>query len=548
MSVVEIAPLGGCGEIGKNMTVVRQGGDMLVVDAGLSFPSAEMHGVELVIPDISYLRENAQMLRGIVLTHAHEDHIGALAYCLQHLNVPVYGSELTLAIAKRKITEDSRFDELDLRPFKSGDRIEIGSFEIEPVFVTHSIPDAHAIAIRTGVGIILFTGDFKFDFSPIDGRLSDLARLGELGNEGVTVLLCDSTNIEDPGWCPSERSVQTGFEKIFREAEGRILITCFGSNIHRVQQAFDCAHKFGRKVAIAGRSMDRNTSTAVSVGKLRIPGQTLIRLEDAKSWRNDEVVILTTGTQGEPLSALSLMSRSEYPRLQIEEGDTVVYSAKPIPGNEAAIWQTVNRLVRQGANVIYGSAHSIHVSGHGYQEEIKMMVSLTKPQYIAPVHGEPRHQFRFKKIAEQMGYQEDNLIIMENGDHLIVTQDEAYFSEPVPCGRVLVDTSGTPGVSDDLLRDRGNLASSGIVFINVAIDSDAGKLIGKPEVLSRGLHVLDGELSALTEHLQTELAKLDHADLRDTSSLQQEIGELARAFLKQQSNRRPMVVATVTDV
>lgn len=541
-------PLGGCGEIGKNLSVIRQEGEMLIVDVGFSFPSSEMHGVELVIPDFTYLRENASQIKAVVLTHAHEDHVGALPYFLEEFNVPVYGSGLTIAIAKRKAGEGRDIREFDFREFKSGDQIQIGGFSVEPIFVTHSIPDAHSLAIRTKVGTLLFTGDFKFDFSPIDGRASHIARFAELGTEGVTALFCDSTNVEEPGWCPSERTVSEGFEHIFRTAPGRILITCFGSNVHRVQQALDMAHKFGRKAAIAGRSMDQNVNTAAEQNKLRIPKGTLIRLDDARQYANNELVILTTGTQGEPLAALSLMAKSEYPRLQIEEGDTVVYSARPIPGNESAIWQTVNRLIRQGANVIYGSQHSIHASGHAYREEIKLMITLTRPHYIAPVHGEPRQQAAFCAVAKEMGYGEENLVVLENGDRLVLGREEAYLGEPVPCGRVLVDTSGTPGVSDDLLRDRKSLASEGIVLINVAIDSDAGRIVGAPDILTRGVHALNGELEQLKEVIEGELQKLDHAELRDTSSLHNEIAEVAKRYLKRVANRRPLIIATVTDV
>lgn len=541
-------PLGGCGEIGKNMTAVRQGGEILVIDAGLSFPSAEMHGIELVIPDISFLKENADQVRGFVLTHAHEDHIGALAYVLPEVNAPIYGSALTIAIAKRKLSESPAYSTFEFRTFESGQEFAIGNFEVEPIFVTHSIPDAHAIAIRTKLGYVLFTGDFKFDFTPIDGRMTQLSRFGELGDQGVLILLCDCTNVEQPGWCPSEATVTTGFEQIFRTAEGRILITCFGSNIHRVQQAMDCAAKFGRKVAIAGRSMEQNVATASALGNLRIPPDTLVKLDDAGDFAKAELVILTTGTQGEPLAALSLMSRAEYSRLQIEEGDTVIYSAKPIPGNEAAIWQTVNRLIRQGADVIYEGDSKIHASGHAYQEEIKMMINLTRPQYLSPVHGEPRMQTTFRKVARAMGYGDESVVIMENGDRLVIQSNEAFFGEPVPCGRVLVDTSGTPGVSDDIIRDRESLASDGIVFINVAIDSDAGELIGPPDVHARGLHASNGELDQLRDAIEAELANLKHAELRDTNALNQDIGSIARKFLKRAGKRRPVIIATVTDI
>ncbi len=530
------------------MTVIEQGDDIVVVDAGLSFPTDDMHGVDIVIPDFSYLLANKSKVRGIVLTHAHEDHVGALPYLLQELHVPVYGSQLTIELVKRKLLERFAERDLDLRIFEKEKSFLLGSLEIEPIFVTHSLPDAYAIAIWTAVGIVLFTGDFKFDFTPIDGRLSEIARFGELGDEGVVLLLSDSTNAEMPGWSPSERSVAAPLKRAFQEAPGRVLLTTFASSLHRLQQVFTVAHETGRKVAIAGRRMDINTQIASEKGFLKIPDNTYIRLNDIDKYDDDRVVILTTGSQGEPLAALSRMSNEEYPKMAIKPGDTVIYSARPIPGNEASIYQTINRIFRQGARVLYGPEEQLHVSGHGYREEIKMMINLTRPHYVAPVHGEPRHQYHMGHLAVEMGYSEENIILLENGSQLILEKEGAYMGDNVVCGRVLVDGSGQTGVSDEVLRDRRNLANDGVVFVNVAIDSDAGKIVGAPEVVGKGVVALDGEVEELKAVLVDLLSSYSHAELRDTGGVHQEVSEVTRKFLRRAINRRPLVVATVVDV
>lgn len=548
MQPIKVIPLGGCGEIGKNMTVVEQGDDMIVIDAGLSFPTDEMHGVDIVIPDFSYLSANRDKLRGIVLTHGHEDHVGALPYVLESLNVPVFGSRLTIELVRRKLLERFGEKDIDLRVFEPETTFLLGKLEIEPIFVTHSLPDSYAMAIRTGAGIVLFTGDFKFDFTPIDGRLSDIARFGELGDEGVALLVTDSTNAEMPGWSPSERTVTPNLRRAFQEARGRVLITTFASSLHRLQQVFAVAHETGRKVAIAGRRMDINTQLASEKGYLKIPPHTYIRLSDIDNYEDDNVVIMTTGSQGEPLAALSRLANEEYPKMAIKTGDTVIYSARPIPGNEAAIYQTINRLFRQGATVLYGPENNLHVSGHGYREEIKMMINLTRPSYVAPVHGEPRHQYHMGKLAMEMGYSEQNVIIMENGSQLVLEEDGAFFGENVVCGRVLVDGSGQAGVSNEVLRDRRNLANDGVVFVNVAIDSDAGKVVGSPEVIGRGVVALDGEVDELKKVLVDLLDSYDHAELRDTAGVHQAVSDVTRRFLRRAIERRPLVVATVVDV
>lgn len=528
------------------MTVVEQGDDLIVVDAGLSFPSDDMHGVDIVIPDISYLEENEDRIRAIILTHGHEDHVGSLPYVLSTIKAPVFGSRLTIELAKRKLLERFTEKELDLRVMEGTFRV--GSFEIEPIHVTHSLPDSYAFAIRTDIGIILFTGDFKFDFTPIDGRLTDMSRFGELGDEGIVLLLSDSTNSEMPGWSPSEFIVSDGFRRVFENAPGRVLITTFASNLHRMQQAFNIAAESGRKVAIAGRRMEQTVNIARSLRIIDIKDDVLIKLEDCSLYEDNEIVILTTGSQGEPLAALNRMANEEYPRMQIQPGDTVVYSARPIPGNEAAIWQTVNRLFRQGATVVYGRDANVHVSGHGYAEELKMMINLTRPQYIAPVHGEPRHQDRYVRLAKQMGYENENIIVLENGSQLVLEEDGAYLANRVPCGRVLVDSSGYAGVSDELLRDRRNLANDGVVFVNVVVDSDAARIVGQPDIVTKGVVAADGEVDRLRGTLTDLLAGLSRAELKDFPSIHQQISDITRKFLKKELNKRPLVVASIVDV
>lgn len=548
MKDLKLIPLGGTGEIGKNMTVLSQGDDMIVIDAGLSFPTEEMHGIDIVIPDFTYLLENQDRLRAIILTHGHEDHIGALPYVLDKLSVPVYASKLTLEFAKRKLSEKIPSKSYVLKEYGPDTMIEAGSFVVEPIYVTHSIPDTYSLAIRTEVGNVIFTGDFKFDFTPVDGQLTNLTRFAELGDEGVTVLVCDSTNSEYQGWGPSESSVDSGFEEVFQNAEGRILATLFASNVHRIQQILNAADKHGRKVAVAGRRMEQTINIARSIKRLFVPEDVLIRLDECDLYPDHRIVILTTGSQGEPLSALSLMAKSEYPKMQIKSGDTVVYSARPIPGNESAIWQTINRLFRQGAVVVYGEEYQAHASGHAYQEELKMMINLTRPSYIVPVHGEPRHQHYFKRLAKQMGYDDSNIIILENGIQLVFEQAGAYIGERVHCGRICVDSSGYAGVSDEVLRDRRNLANDGVVLIHAVIDTDAGKVITYPEAIAKGLATSNGEIELLENILREKIDNLSHAELHDITSVEEEVNNTARQFLKKRVNKHPLVIATVIDV
>jgi ribonuclease J len=548
MTDVQIIPLGGAGEIGKNCTAVVQGDDMILVDVGLSFPNEEMYGVDIVIPDFTYVIQNRNKLRAIFLTHAHEDHIGALPYLLPKVRVPVYASELTLALVRNKLSEKMDMKDVDLRPLPPGASVEAGKFTVEAVRVTHSIPETCAIGVKTDHGWVLFTADFKFDFTPVDGQLTDVARLAAMGVEGVVCLLSDSTNMDRPGWGPSERMVSIGLRAAFKQAKGRVLITTFASNIHRMQQAFDIAKETGRKVAVAGRRMEQTIDICSKLGYLKIPSDTKIRLDDASKMPHDKLVILTTGSQGEPLSALVQMSKETYSRAKVLPGDTIIYSARPIPGNEGAIWRTVNRLFRMGATVIYDHPTPVHVSGHGYREELKLMVNLTRPYYLAPVHGEPRHSYLYRQMGLEMGYPDHRIFTMECGVPLTIQSTDAHLDEPVACGRVLVDNGGNPGVSDEVLRDRSNLAEDGLVIATVAIDVEKGEIVGDPEIQARGYSGSDNNLQEAAEMAYETLRGLRKSEIQDVDMVRHSLADALRKVLHRKTQMRPLVIAVVLEV
>ncbi len=548
MAIVQVIPLGGVGEIGKNCTVVQQGDDIVVIDCGLAFPNEEMPGVDIVIPDFTYLVENKEKIRGVFITHAHEDHVGSLPYLLAQVNVPLYATEFTHALIKHKLEEKCPAKDLDLREFKPGDIIQAGAMSVEPVRITHSIPDTCCMAVRTMHGIVFFTADFKFDFTPVDNKLADITRIGEIGREGVIVLLSDSTNVERPGWGPSERRVSEGLRKTLLEAPGRVLLTTFASNIHRLQQLLDVAAETGRKVAVVGRRMEQNMDICSRMGYIKMPKNTYIRLDEMKMYPDDKVAILTTGSQGEPMSALVQMSKGEYGRLQIKQGDTLIYSARPIPGNESAIWRTINRLFRQGCNVIYDSPTPIHVSGHAYQEELKMMINLTRPFYIAPVHGEPRHQFIYNKIAEGMGYPEHRMFTLTDGVPLCMDETNAYLGDQVACGRVLVDNSGTPGIPDEVLRDRNNVSNDGIVIITIVLDLEQGELVGDPTLQARGFHGPEGILDKALDVLIDGMRSLSREELKDVSRVRHDATDVVRRFIQKRASLRPLVLPTIIEL
>lgn len=548
MSLVQVVALGGVGEIGKNCTVVQQDDDIVVIDCGLSFPNEEMLGIDIVVPDFTFLVQNKEKIRGVFITHAHEDHVGGLPYLLSLINVPVYASELATALISNKLEEKIPTKQLDIRTFKPGDVIEAGTMKVETVRITHSIPETCCMAVGTKHGYIFFTADFKFDFTPVDHKLTNITRIGEIGQEGVLCLLSDSTNVERPGWGPSESLVADGLKKVFATAPGRVLLTTFGSNIHRMQQFCEVAGEMGRKVAVVGRRMEQNISLSERLGYIKIPKGVKINLDEMSRYPDNEIAVLTTGSQGEPMSALVQMSKGTYGRLQVRNGDTLIYSARPIPGNEGAIWRTINRLFRQGCNVVYQSADHIHVSGHAYQEELKMMVNLTRPYYIAPVHGEPRHQHLYNHIARGMGYPEHRIFTMEAGIPLVFTETEAHIGEPVPCGRVLVDNSGTPGVPDEVLRDRYNVANDGLIVITIAIDPEHGELVGDPILQAKGFHGPEGLVDQAFNVLTDTLGRLSTDELRDTSRVRHEAQDSVRRFIHKRCQLRPLVLPCIVEV
>ena len=548
MSLVRVIALGGVGEIGKNCSIVEQGDDIVVVDCGLSFPHEEMLGVDIVVPDFSYLIENKDKVKGIFLTHAHEDHVGGLPHLLRDVNVPVYLTEFTHALIKHKMEERLPNRKIDYKITKPGDIVKVGNFGVEFIRVTHSIPENCSVAINTEHGYVLFTGDFKLDFTPIDGKLTDLKRFGEIGEEGVVLLLSDSTNVERPGWGPSERTVTEGLRKVFNDAEGRVLLTTFASNIHRMQQVYNVAKDTGRKVAVVGRSMERNIDICQSLGYLTIPNGVGISLDEAKTLPPREVAVLTTGSQGEILSALVQMSKDEYGRLQIREGDTLIYSARPIPGNEGPIWRTINRLFALGCKVIYDAPFPIHVSGHAYQEELKMMINLTKPFYIAPVHGEPRHQYLYNQIAMDMGYPAHRVFTLEAGFPLEMDEKNARLGKPVPVGQILIDNSGTPGLTDEILRDRNSVANDGVLFISMAIDTLNGEIVGDPSIISKGFHGPKGLMEEAQDMMTDALAGLKTEQIKDIEQIKKDAVTIVKKFMAKRGKLRPLIMVSIIEV
>jgi ribonuclease J len=545
---LEIIPLGGTGEIGKNLNLVRCDGEALIIDCGISFPGEDLPGVDLVIPDPEYLLSVRDELQAILLTHGHEDHVGALPYLLLRLGkLPIYGTPLTLALIEQKLRE-RRLD-APLNPVKPGTPFQVGSITVEPIRVTHSIPDCVAYALRTAEGIVVFTGDFKFDHTPVDGERTDFNHLARLGDEGVLLLLSDSTNAERTGWTPSESTVSDAYYMLFASAQGRILVTTFASNLHRLQQAIDMAQLYGRKVAVLGRRMEQNVDIAVQRGYLRVEPGVLISARQIDDYPPEQILVLTTGSQGEPLSALSQIAADEYPRLKITPSDTVILSATPIPGNESLVWRTVNRLVRLGAKVYHDGIVPVHVSGHASQEELKLMISLLKPRYLAPVHGEPRHQAAYFELARQMGYRDEQMFLLENGAVLRIENGIATLGEKVPAGRLLIEEGVEGGVPESLIRDRRVIAEEGILVALITVRAQTGELVDDPQFILRGFEWLNEAQPELAREatLQT-LGKMAPAEISDWDNIREELTQVLRRFCRKHLSRRPMVVAVVTEV
>ncbi len=543
---IEVIPLGGAGEIGKNLNLVRYNGQMLVVDCGISFPGEDLPGVDLVMPDPTYLYACRDEVLGILLTHGHEDHVGALPYILPNLPVPVYGTRLTLALVEGKLRE--RRLSADLRLIQPGERFPLGAFEVEVIRVTHSIPDSVAFALHTPEGTIVFTGDFKFDHTPVDGQRTDFNQLARVGEQGVLLLLSDCTNVERPGWGESESRVSDALYTLFAQATGRILITTFASNIHRIQQAFDMAALYERKVVILGRRMEQNVEIALQHGYLQIESDLLISARQLDDYPDDRLLVLTTGSQGEPLSALSQIAADEYPRLKIRPGDMVILSATPIPGNESLVWRTVNRLIRLGARVVHEKIAPVHVSGHACQEELKLMLSLLKPRYLAPVHGEPRHQALYLDLARQMGYRDEQMFLLENGSVLHIENGVARLGEPVPAGRYLIE-EGVEGVPEEVIHDRRQIAREGMLIALVTLRAQTGELMDEPQLIPRGFEWQnEAQPDMARDAIRAVLDKMLPAELSDWDNVREEISLTLRRFCRKHLSRRPLIVPIVTEV
>ena len=548
---IKIIPLGGLNEIGKNITAFEYKEDIVIIDCGLSFPDEDMFGIDVVIPDISYLLKNKEKIRGIFLTHGHEDHIGALPYILKQLNVPVYGTMLTLGIVETKLKEHGLLSTTELIRVKPRDIIKLNSVSVEFIKTNHSIADSVAIAIHTPLGVILHTGDFKIDYTPIDGELMDFGRFAELGKKGVLLMLADSTNVERPGYTMSERTVGDSFNRIFAKADGRIIVATFASNVHRIQQIIESAEQYGRKVAISGRSMENIVQVALELGYLECNPDTLVTIDQVNKYNNNQVVLITTGSQGEPMSALARMAASEHRKINIVEGDTVILSASPIPGNEKFVSRVVNQLFKKGANVVYKSLEQIHVSGHACQEELKLMHTLVRPKFFMPVHGEYRHLKQHAELACQMGLPENNFYIGENGDVIEVTRNYIKKTGSVTAGQVFVDGLGVGDVGHIVLRDRKHLSQDGILTVVVTIQKETGKVVSGPDIISRGFVYVresEGLMDEAREIVRTVLKDCEEKGITDWSSLKSGMRDNLKDFLYEKTKRKPMILPIIMEV
>ena len=547
---LKVISLGGLGEIGKNMTVLEYGNDIIVIDSGMGFPDEDMLGIDLVIPDISYLVKNADKIRGILITHGHEDHIGAISYVLSEINVPVYGTRLSIGIIAGKLDENPPGYDPDLYTVEAGDVINLGVFKAEFIHVNHSIADACAISVKTPVGTVFHTGDFKLDVSPIDGNMMDLTRIGEIGRGGVELLLCESTNAERAGYTLSERTVGSSLERIFMQYEDkRLVIATFSSNVHRVQQIIDASARHGRKVAILGRSMVNVIGAAAELGYMDLPDGVLIDISEIKKYRQDELCLITTGSQGEPMSALYRMAFSEHDRVKLNSGDVVVLSSSAIPGNEKLVGKIINALVGSGVKVVNDSVEDVHVSGHACREEIKLLISLLKPRFFMPIHGEQRHLYANREIAEFMGIPPSNIFISEIGRVLEVGKRSAAFSGTVPSGRVLVDGSGVGDIGSVVLRERRHLAEDGLVVVVAAIDMPSRCLISGPDIVSRGfVYVKESEQLMVGAKKITEQA-IERALARrgsfDYMQIKNAIKDELAKYIYKETRRKPMILPII---
>lgn len=549
---VRIIPLGGLNEIGKNMTVFECSNDMFILDCGLAFPDADMPGVDIVIPDFTYVERNIEKIRGIVITHGHEDHIGGLAYLLKKVNVPVYATRLTIGLIAGKLKEQGIYEQVKLNIVEPRKTVKMGCMAVEFIKVNHSIPDAVGMAIHTPAGVIVHTGDFKVDYSPIDGQIIDMARFGELGSKGVLALMADSTNADREGYTRSERTVGESFDRLFKKGEGkRIIIATFSSNIHRVQQIINCAVRYGRKVAVFGRSMVTVINTAIELGYLEVPDGLIIDIDLMNRYENERIVLITTGSQGEPMSALTRMAMNDHKKVNITPMDFIIISATPIPGNEKYVTRVVNELLKSGAEVVYEAMYEVHVSGHACQEELKLMQALTRPKFFIPVHGEYKHLKKHADLAVQMGMPRENIIISEIGNVIETDGVTMKVVSQVPSGRVLVDGLGVGDVGSIVLRDRKHLAHDGLIIIVIGIERSTNEVVSGPDIVSRGfVYVRESEeLFVEAKHLlNNTLANCSYSEMREWNTLKGKLRDALSDYIYQKTKRSPMILPIIMEV
>jgi len=550
---VRIIPLGGLNEIGKNMTVFECSNDMFILDCGLAFPDAEMPGVDIVIPDFSYVERHKDKLRGIVITHGHEDHIGGLAYLLKKVNAPVYGSAMTIGLIKHKLEEHNMLNKVTLKTVKPRETVKMGGcMAVEFIKVNHSIPGSMAIAIHTPAGILVHTGDFKIDFTPIDGEVIDLGYFGELGRRGVLALMADSTNAERPGYTPSERKVGASFEKLFTKAGSRrIIIATFSSNIHRIQQIIDMAVQTKRKVAVLGRSMINVITTALELGYLEVPKNIIVDIETIDEYAPEQLVLVTTGSQGEPMSALTRMAMHDHNKINITPMDFIILSATPIPGNEKHVTKVVNELLKSGAEVIYESMYEVHVSGHACQEELKMMLALTKPKFFIPMHGEYKHLVKHRGLALEMGIDKENILLASIGNVIETDGTQMQIVGQVPAGRTLVDGLGVGDVGSIVLRDRKHLAEDGLIIIVIGIERATNEIVSGPDIISRGfVYVREAEelMKQAKKVMTNTLENCTPYELREWTSLKTKMRDDLSDFIFEQTKRTPMILPIIMEI
>jgi ribonuclease J len=543
--ILRVIPIGGLGEVGKNMTIYEYGDDALIVDAGIMFPENDMIGIDYIIPDFeNYLKDQKNKIRGIIITHGHEDHIGAIQHVLEIVNVPIYATKLTRGLVEVKLNRNGLSGKADLRTIKAGETIQIGPFKVDFFHVCHSIPDAIGLGIDTPAGLIVHTGDYKFDHTPVDNWPTDYAKLAEFAERGVLALLADSTNSTQPGWTKSERVIDAALDEVFEKAEGRILVTTFASLISRMQQVVDAAERHGRKIAFTGRSMVDNMNMARELGYAKFPERLVISLEKSLSMPDNQVVLMATGSQGEPRSIMGRLANGTNHKFDIREGDTIILSSQIIPGNEESVYRTINNLFRRGANVIYEDIAPVHVSGHASQEEMKLLLHLVRPKFLIPIHGELRMLKQHANLAQEVGVPKDNIAVVENGQIIEFINGELHLGERIPGGYIFVDGSTVGDVDRSIVRERESLGQDGIMVVNLAVNKKTGQLVGKPDIFARGF-MLPEELDLLKDKLHSQIQK---TVAKTNGYLEKEILQTVKSYFYQETNRSPYIFVSVNEI